>query len=368
MKKFACLILFFIFKFSQPYLIIPTIQAQEDIPKQELLSDIKIMETVLDQMISPEQEQIHFWGANAKGYYLKNYGLIFNVNCSFNRGMMAINLEKRLKIKENNFVIVGKEEGKELNQDSQKEREQLKKSLVKFLGSWTSALSDLSPDEKVTVIVDFNGFIPGFTNDFDFSIHQLIASVAIRDITNYRRGITGDDDFIKKISFDEVKTADEDISILSNVIQTSLEHPDRSFAYGLAGDVKGIYFKGYGVIFFTNVTFGSKEFTIYSNMFDKAKQEYALTVKDQAERSEQGEKNVRKLEQKLIQLVSNYGHTLRTLQPNEWLEIAVNFKGIPVRDKYSKTILKVQKKIIDDFSRDRIKYDQFKNMVRVIYY
>jgi hypothetical protein len=56
------------------------------------------------------------------------------------------------------------------------------------------------------------------------------------------------------------------------------------------------------------------------------------------------------------------------LQPNEWIEIAINFKGMPVKDKYSKSILKVQKKNIDDYKREKIKYDQFKKLVKIIYY
>ena len=348
-------------------------RAQQNLPNQELLNNIEIMESVLDRIIAPERGQIHFFSSNTKGYYLMNYGVIFNVGYSlFSRGIISIDLDKRLRVEENKIIIVGSED-EEDTEDFDREMEKLKKSIVRFLGEWTSALSDLNPDEKVTVIVDFNGFFPTFQSLYAFSTSQLIASVPIKDVANYRRGRITKKEFINKITFDEVKSVDEDISILSNVIQTSLKYGDQKTKLGVSGDVKGIHFKGYGVIFFTDVSFGigannyKRALTIYSDALKKDKGR-SITVESFSNESEKTEKDVKKLEQKLIHLISNYGHNLRRLQPNEWVEIAINFKGMPVKDKYSKSILKVQKRIIDDYNRERIKFEQFKKMVRIVYY
>jgi len=347
-----------------------TILAQQKAPDQELLNNIEIMETVLDKLISPQKSRVSLFDSNTRGYYLMNYGIIFNVSYSlFNRGIISIDIDKRLKMK-NNYIFVN-EEDKEISKDLEKEMDQLKSRLVRFLGEWTAALSSLRPDEKVTVIINFNGFLPTIRNTLGYSAHQLIASVPIKEIANYRKGRIAQEEFENKITFDEVKSMDEDISIISNVIQTSLRHTDKQASFGWSGDVKGIYFKGYGVIFFTDLTFGSIAYknaiTLYSEALKKSKGR-SITFESISNESADQEKNVKKIEQKLIHIVSNYGHNLRSLQPNEWVEIAINFKGMPVKDKYSKSILKVQKKIIDDYNRDRIKFDQFKNKVRIIYY
>jgi hypothetical protein len=348
--------------------------AQQNLPSQDLLNSIEIMETVLDKLIMPDKGPFQFFGSNTKGYYLMNYGVIFNVSYSlFNQRMISIDFDKRLQSGKNNYIFVN-EEGEGLSDNYKKEKEELKKAMVKFLGDWTSALNDINPDEKVTIIVDFNGFFPTLRDVYDYDAsHQLIVSVPIKEIADYRKGKSTREEFTKRIIFDEAKSVDEDISILSNVIQTSLKHADRKTSLGVSGDVKGIYFKGYGVIFFTDVSFGlgaqayKRALTIYSDALKKGETR-SITVENFSDEPGQTEKDVEKVEQKMIQLVSNYGHNLRTLQPDEWVEIAINFKGVPVKEKFSKSILKVQKKIIDDFKRDRIKFDEFKKRVNIIYY
>lgn len=344
--------------------------SQANVSRQDLNNDIEIMEIVLDKLIMPERGNLAFFGSNTKGYYLANYGVIFDMNYSFlNRNFISYGINQRFQMNENNWVVIDEQkEEKQVTDEVEKDIEKLKKSIVKFLSSWTTALSDLHPDEKVAVIVDFNGFFPSITNAADFSIQKLVASIPIRDITGVRKGSISQSEFEKRVDFDEKKSQDEDISIFSKVIQTSLEHSDPKLDFGVSGNVKGIYFNGYGVIFFTDVSFGSNLFTIYSEAFRKGRdRSFAITtpLADQAAKSV---KNLERVEQKLIQVISSYGHNLKALQPDEWVEIAINFKGVPIKENYSKSILRVQKKFIDDYNRDRIKFDQFRKMVNVTYY
>ena len=139
----------------------------------------------------------------------------------------------------------------------------------------------------------------------------------------------------------------------------------------MVGNVKGIHFKGYGVIFFTDISYGANLYTrawsIYTDAAKKAKGR-SLTIKNFSDEEKDMSQNIEKVEQRLINLISNYGHNLRNLQPDEWVEIAINFKGLPVKDKYSRSLLKVRKKVIDDYNRDAIKFDDFKKQVNIIYY
>jgi len=369
MKKLTVFVIF-VLSVCSMWFTNNTALAQQKMPDQELLNNMEIMETVLDKLINPQKSHLNLFSSHTKGYYLMNYGIIFNVSYSlFNRGIVSINLDKRMK-KNNNYILVD-EENEEVTNDFDKEIEKLKNTLTKFFADWTPMLSNMKPDEKITVILDFNGFFPTVKNTYDYSAHQLIASVPVETITKYRKGRIAREDFKKKIDFDDVKTVDEDISILSNVIETSLKHPDKNAKFSWSGDVKGTYFKGYGVIFFTDLSFSTGAYrnaiTFYNEALKKSKGR-SFTIESTSSTPADQEKNVEKIEQKLIHLMSNYGQSLRSLQPNEWIEIAINFKGMHVMDKYSKSILKVQKKNIDDYKREKIKYDQFKNMVKIIYY
>lgn len=346
------------------------VSSQTNVSRQDLNSDIEIMEIVLDKLILPERGNLAFFGSNTKGYYLANYGVIFDVNYSFlNKNYISYRLNQRFQVDENNVLIIDEQkEEKQPTDEIEKDMEKLKSSIVKFLSSWTTALSDLPPDEKVAVIVDFNGFFPSIAKAVDFSTRKLVASIPIRDITSVRKGNISLSEFENRVDFDEKNSQDEDISIFSNVIQTSLEHADQKMDFGVSGSVKGIYFNGYGVIFFTDLSFGSNLFTIYSEAFRKGSERSYSIATPLAEQAAKRAKNLEKVEQKLIQVISNYGNNLKTLQPGEWVEIAINFKNFPMKENYSKGVIRVQKKFIDDYNRDRMKLDQFRKKVEVAYY
>ncbi len=344
--------------------------AQENRLTAELLNDIEIMETVLDKLIKPNSHHI-FWGSSdSKGFYLLDYGIIFNVHYSLpNDEIVEVKLDKLLRAGRANTYIVKEEEKQKNEANLKKEIEQLKKLLSRFLGAYASSIRNLKTGENITVIIDFNGFISGFRRSFECTPRQLIATVKIADLKNYRRGKISDSIFNKRIKFSKIDSVDEDISIFGNVIKTSLEHPGGSGAFGLSGDVKGVHLKGYGVLFITEVNWrigGMRQFFLGDN--NKGSFSFSITGSDQDKSIKEMEKDLKKLERKLIRSVSNYGHTLRGLQPNEWVELAVNFKGAVGKDRYSKSIIKVKKKTIDDFHRDKINFSQFKNLVQIVYY
>jgi len=340
--------------------------------RRELANDIRIMETVLDQIVAPERGRMRIFNSNTRGYYLKNYGIIFSVDLSlYNRGIFSINVKRRGRNADENQFVVFDEKEETVRENFTREVVKLKKSLAKFLSEWTSAITTLNPDEKVTIIANLNDFPATLRSIYGNSIHQLIASVSVRDIRNYRKGKISRDGFDRKIIFDEVTSVDEDISILENVIQTSLRHSARKTGLGLAGDVRGVYFKGYGVVFFTDISVGSDNYVrMLSFLSERLKEEgkRSVAMKKLSEKSRSTGEEVKKIETKLIDLVANYGHNLKTLQPNEWVEIAINFKGVPIDGEYSKSILKVRKRMIDNYMKEKIKFEQFKKAVNVIYY
>ncbi len=345
--------------------------AQKKRPSPELLNDIEIMETVLDKLIKPNSSPDFFmWGRNSRGFYLLDYGVIFNINYSLlDEGLVEFRFDDFIKARGNETYYLKKDNEKKIEVIKEKEMEQLKSSLARFLGSYASTIRDLQADENVSVIVDFNGFTGNFSRWHAGTPKQLIASIKMAELQNFRQGKIAEAVFQNAIKYANINTFDEDISILGNVIKTSLEHVDEPKAFGLASDIKGVHFKGYGVLFITNINWGFAE--MRPLIFDDQHQEQIALSIASSERDKSAKNrdiDLKHFEQKLVRSISNYGHTLRNMQPDEWVELAVSFKGAPVMEKYSKSIIKVKKKSIDDFYRDRITFDQFQKLVQIFYY
>ncbi len=344
--------------------------AQTTSVDRELLANIAIMETVLDRLLFPDRSQFRFMDGGTQGYYLMNYGVIFNVRASLltNRIMAQKTLKKLYEMHENKLVYIETDDTEKTQSDDfSKEVARLKKSIVRFMGSWTAAVIHLNPSARVSVIVDFEHLMPPIADEPDQRVKQLIASVSIADIIDYRKGRLSDDEFARKVIFQEQKLMDEDVTILSNVIKASLEEPSNQLQWGIAGEVRGIYFKGYGVVFFADIIPGRSAVAAYQKYLDRLK-DRSVTIPDRdfAFKGDEFKKDL--MEQKLIQLISNYGFNMRDLAADEWFEVALNYKGTPIDGQYSRIIFKVQKRAIDDYQRERIRFDQFKKLVQVVYY
>lgn len=345
--------------------------AQTTSVDRELLANIAIMETVLDRLLFPDRSQFRFMDGGTQGYYLMNYGVIFNVRTSLltNRILAQKTLKKLYELHENKLVYIETSDtDKTQSDDFSKEVARLKNSIVRFMGSWTSAVIHLTSSARVSVIVDFDHFLPQIAGEPDRWVKGLIASVSIADIIDYRKGRLTDDEFARKVIFQEQQFMDEDVTILSNVIKTSLEEPGNQLQWGIAGEVRGIYFKGYGVVFFADVIPGRSVTAAYYQKYLDRLKDRSVTIpgRDLAFKDDEFKKDL--LEQKLIQLISNYGFNMRDLAADEWFEVAINYKGTPIDGQYSRIIFKVQKRAIDDYQRERIRFDQFKKLVQVVYY
>ena len=196
----------------------------------------------------------------------------------------------------------------------------------------------------------------------------MICSASIENLKNFRQGKISEQAFENKLDFKEVSAVAEDISIFGKVIKTSLEHSRGIGSFNLFDDVKGFHFQGHGVLFITDVNWSSGRVQeLFVAGKNKASLSYSFSDSNNKKSIEEADKNLKTLERKLIQSISNYGHTL-DLNPNDWVELAVNFKSALPGKNYSKTIIKVKKQSIDDFTRDKINFDQFQNLVQVMYY
>ena len=140
-------------------------------PNNELLEEIDIMEAVLSRLIGKNENTMPLLDSNAKGFYLNDYGVIFNVAypIKYNISMFLSGPDGALTPKETDAKVAqslaelqkSKRRITIKGEDKIEKKDVIpgiKKSLITFFTKYASSISELKPDENITVILDFNGF------------------------------------------------------------------------------------------------------------------------------------------------------------------------------------------------------------------
>ncbi len=346
--------------------------AQSTFPGEQLIKDIEISASVLDRMIAPKGERFAPFGRpNTRGYYVNNYGVIFNTKYSLSvRAILPAELELLYELKDSNdfdFEFQSKSENAQRKLET--ELEQLKTTVIKFLSTWTSALIGKGADEKITVIIDINDSFFNWPGIAEQRLRRIIASVAMSDIRAFRKDSINEAEFSRRVKFERIESSDEETFILSNIIETALARENQ-----ISPNVVGHHLKGYGAIFFADIPFGAISYKNLNVLYRRAAEQYKTSRREIPLRSEMKDdkddpgKTIEKIEQKLIQILSNYGYNLKQLRPDEWVEIFLDYRDNVIRGQYSKSIIRVQKQEIDAFNREKINFDEFKKRVLVSYY
>lgn len=353
------------------------LNAQSKLPDEQLLRDIEISASVLDQMIYPEKAPGRFFGSpRTKGYYLSNHGVIFNVNYSLSAHSTDIPnvelLNEQLKYLRDNadFHVAFQSKVENVTREVETELEKLKKTIIRFLSSWTASLIERRGAEKISIIVDIDNSLSHWPGEPARWSRYMIASVAMSDIRAFRKDSITEAEFARRVKFEQSESSDEEMAILSKVIETALDHENQ-----FPSEVVGIHLKDYGAIFFADIPFGAVAYSNLSSIYKRFEAIYSKTAKQHSTKENEliaekmdSNKVIQKIEQKLIQLLSNYGYNLKRLQPDEWVEILVDYRVAAIKDRYSKSVIRVQKRTIDDFNREKINFDEFKKLVSISYY
>ena len=358
---------------------------------KDLLEEINIMETVLTRIMGKDNNVMAFRGSNANGYYLPDYGVIFNVAYSTEQQMSMVVFNVPDAAPVSTAVPVTEYKYNQVttrNSEEENERKNVipdvKRSLIMFFTKYASSMSALKPDEKITVIVDLNGlsFMPSVRKNN--APQQLTATLSANDLADFKKNKISGDELEKRIIFNEIESVDQDVSIFSNIIQTSLGYMKEESGFGFQGDVKSIYLKGHGILFMLDADVGMKTLKIWSDNLEnlekdlKVNEDKMVLFKGKVNRTT-GEtssmiaSNLQKdvfkeYEEKLDKIISKYGHTLSSIKSGEYVEIAMRFDGMGMSMDFTKGLIKVKKSDIDDFQKGKIDLDNFKKKVSVVYY
>ena len=365
-------------------------------PNEALLEEIDIMEAVLSGLIGKNTNGVALWDSNVKGFYLNGYGVILNAAypAQYNFSMVVLGPEDitapeaedakvahaAVELQKTQRVLAIKDKDKIEKKDVIPE---IKKALITFFTKYASSISELKNDEKITAIFDLNGFSFMTSHIKGDPPQQIMATLSMDDIADFKRKKITDEELGKRIIFDEIESVDRDVSIFSNVIQTSLAHMKQDSAFGFQGNVKSIYLKGHGIVFMLDANVGIKSFKLLNDNL----KEMEKNLKDMEKKLEvtgttinkkivtkpiiaNGPKadDFKEYEEKLVKIISKYGNTLSNIKSDEYVEVALRLNKLGIREGFSKGHIKVKKADIDNFHKGKINFDNFKKKVSVIYY
>ena len=341
--------------------------------------DIEIMETILSKMFN--KNQFNAFQNKVNGFYLDEYGVLFEI--PFSSHKIYHNITIRNDNDGDNLIIIANDEKiidpnkhiqiEKVDYDKifQQELTQTKTIIKKFLGNYSSAISGLKPDHWITINVDFDA-----SNEWisvlqkEKSVKKLIAKVQKKYVSDYHREKISFKNFNKKIQFkvkdNNTSDMDDDMDVFKNIIESFLKKETGQSNY----HVKGIYLSGYGVIFMFNTNFEPDFCHIFANESgDKNSYSYAVqSYISKGTKSVQTNEEIEKLQNKILDLMTRFGHTMHKLNKNEWLEIATNINSNNPEIDYSKMILKIKMSSIEELKQQKITKKDFKRRMKILKY
>jgi hypothetical protein len=159
---------------------------------------------------------------------------------------------------------------------------------------------------------------------------------------------------------------DGDVEIFADIMNSYIEKGDKENELHVIDFVKGFYLAGYGAIFFMNVNLQPNYINIitrgdHNNQFSvQAYSSFGDTIDFDAK--------LNILQNRIISLFARFGHTLKKLQPGDWLEVAVNLNVIRTNNEFSKVVYRIQKQDIDRLNSQKIRINEFKKRLNIAKY
>lgn len=202
-------------------------------------------------------------------------------------------------------------------------------------------------------------------------MEDVLAVARKADIVALRSGRLKADDFTSRVVFKniEAETGNSEIDIMARIIDTALRGRTQEQGFH-TNTAHGIYLDDFGAIFFTNATFGHEAHVV--NLWKAAEEQRALEeglqkrVLDLQKASEQRRENwatqYRKFKQQLSEVIADYGHTLRQLEPQDNIVITAELDNAPDEGP-NYLVCRVKKQQVEAFNARRISREQLLKMI-----
>ncbi|NOY78782.1 MAG: hypothetical protein GXO76_13040 [Calditrichaeota bacterium] len=385
------------------WVVIPSFaQQKKNIPNAEISEELEIMKGVLKEMLSDSKKD--FFSSNSiEGIYLPDYGIVFDVKApkiqieamraqyellqsqqkainesleaiplvikemqdalpsvlkEFNKGAKSDSLRQLLKKKKQTLPRRLEEMRKANRARRAAKLEKIKAGIEKNKQSFREFLEDyadvgdlLLPKQKITIFYDW---------DFDLNdiavLMPAVFTVKKSDILSFRSGKITESQFWAKVQkgsrpSEEVQ---KQLEIMKRIFKTGLKTVV-SNSWGM-GSLEAHVLPRYGVWF----NMGNAQLGLPSIPFS-----FASDKSVRAKSNAKQQKAVRKYYERIIQLVGQYGFSLRFLKPEEWVVVTFHSNGFLNRLGPDLYLLRVKKADIEDLHKKNITFRDFQKRVEV---
>ena len=402
-------------------LFLPALPAEAEIDRERMQQDLDIMEGILQNLHS--QTTSNLVGVHrepqVRGLYFEDYGVIFLIEERGPAGYSPPGLgfpEQLTKVFE---MHTEGDVATKFKEKVQKRRTDIQNRLGEFLGTYADAIRQLKDADRISILVFFQRLSPyGFdleragvgkpewlwpsqsvprhrspssqgvlepdnrdsiavrgkrrqdSDTFLYTVtsEQVYSEVTVkkRDIVAYRREQIDDAEFRTRIAFSDHQpdaSMMKKIGVMATILDKALKQTEDSVRRLDA--TLGIYQKGLGALFFVNVRGGFRSTAIHVKRKNDPKTVTYQVRPGKAVNREN--KSQDRFKEELIEVVGDYGYTLRTLKPEEHIVVEVRFpRGAGRRSSGARgLILQVKKKDVDAYSRGDLDLAAFRQKVDI---
>lgn len=361
-------------------LLIPTVRAQNTVDIRRMQRDIKIMESILEELFKTRWEakgsnvsiassgNLFFRSSkDIRGTYLPDYGVIFTIPAS-SPGILALGDGSNEEGYSYSFRYSDTSTRKEINQENVTER------IKEFLREYGSTIGQLDADDKIMVIYNTRAQSSAsaiFIGKNDNVKRQNIPTISVvakkSDLESYRSGKINATELGSRYS---VSTAGEDekerldLKVMANIFETALKEQDEK-AFRIRGSVSHLYLDNFGALFFFDARYASASRTFFFNMPEiarfeisdeekRAQVEVESVLEDELSESRQKQKETKEeIKKSYDEFVANlkeylvdYGRTLSSVTSNQFILLSATVSST-IDEVPERVDLQIKKSVLD---------------------
>lgn len=345
------------------------------LPKME--KDIIILQNVLSDLFSPNNNERFFSSRSAKGMHVPGNGVIFSIG--------ANNLYGDLMVE---YVVQGQgisdekeEKEQDIDQLNKETEDKLRAKSQEFLANYGSLLSELKSGEKLMLNIDYsvrqkrdndrssNGRVAFVTSRSSIK-KRMQSSISYKTLNDFTTGKINLNQAMGAIEISIIDDAEKDMTdakilagILDDLMQSSLDGK-----FKRRSRTSWTYFDGFGLMF--NIQMGTQVgngVVVFSQGGSGSRViSRSETDKEREEQLKEIEEAYPQFEEMLKENIIQYGRTLRSLGAGESVIVNVDL-GTSSRDsKIPRSIrMIVPKSSIDAYAKGQKTLDQVKKEIDI---
>ena len=374
--------------------------------------DLEIMQGVLDNLLAPSKPMLAFSNGGARGLYFDGYGVVFQIDLEGaplmdvvrlrigNEFELAKELSEQAKarafegkpvsvapISDEGPVIVDAITGTVLTKEdltTGKRIELLEERAIEFLRDYADAIGQIKPTDRITILANFEHNYGVFmvhlrgAENVEKSPSGLNITAKKSDIVDFRKGKIDEKTFRNRVTFHkrlDSKQKNRNIDIMANILNTALNRKHRG-EFRMDSKNRGIYLDGLGALFFIRgYLLGERDVITYEYYLGKYLKEQeemqasrVKTTTKSKKPEERIKESIKEFKDELVELVGDYGHTLRTLKPTEYVVVNINFRDnwrAHFLESPQQVILKVRKQDLDRYDRGELTLAALRKKVEI---